>query len=99
MKAEVSCRNLRSAVEYTRSQGGDGAVEALVRAARLVEPAVSEQLLVDDTAWVSSEVFRTVLEAAERVLDDPEASRKIGTYYEQATEPGASLCGWPAPTA
>jgi class 3 adenylate cyclase len=81
MEAEVSCRNLRSAVEYVRQKGGPEAVGTLVRAARLVEPTLTEESLLDDTGWVSAEVFRKVLEAACRVLGDDEAARKIGAYY------------------
>ena len=88
MAAEVSCRNLRSAVEYVRSQADQAGVEALVRAAQAVEPSISEELLCDDTAWVSARIFRTVLEASCRVLGDADAPRKIGAHYVKSLSIG-----------
>lgn len=88
MKAEVSCRNLRAAVEYVRSQAEQQGVEALVRAARVEEPSITEDLLCDDTAWVSAQIFRTVLETACRVLDDHDAAFKIGAHYVKSLSIG-----------
>ncbi len=88
MDAEVSCRNLRAAVEYVRSEGDQEGVETLVRAARAVDPAVTEEKLCDDTAWVSARLFRTVLEAACRVLGDRDAPLKIGAHYVKSLSLG-----------
>ena len=88
MEAEVSCRNLRAAVEYVRSRADQEGVEALVRAAQAVEPSITEELLSDDTAWVSARVFRIVLETACRVLEDHDAPRKIGAHYVKSLSIG-----------
>ena len=88
MEPEVSCRNLRSAVEYVRSKADQQGVEALLRAARAVEDTVTEELLTDDAAWVSAEVFRVVLESASRVLKDEEAPHKIGAHYVKSLSLG-----------
>ena len=88
MDAEVSCRNLRAAVEYVRSQAEQEGVEALVRAAQAVEPSVTEELLCDDTAWVSARIFRTVLDTASRLLEDRGAALKIGAHYVKSLSLG-----------
>ena len=88
MEAEVSCRNLRAAVEYVRSGADQEGVEALVRAAQAVEPSITEELLCDDSAWVSARIFRTVLETACRVAHDPDAAHKIGAHYVKSLSIG-----------
>ncbi len=65
----------RLILTYVEREGGRAGVEALLRAADL---GVPEEQLRDETVWFDFQTKVALFEAAQEVLEDPQAPRHIG---------------------
>jgi diguanylate cyclase (GGDEF)-like protein len=79
----------RLILAYVEREGGRAGVDALLRAADL---GVPEERLRDETQWFGFQTKIALLEAAQEVLEDPEAARHIGAAaFETNVFPGLKL--------
>lgn len=75
MSQEVSCKIIRTVLDYARAQGGDRAVERIVE-----EAAVSVETLSDENAWIDHAAEKRIFRALDEILGEKNAAYKCGEY-------------------